>query len=958
MSLSITLFGPFSVAKDGQPITTFRTDALRALLAILALERGRAQRRESLAHLLSPERPDKEALTYLRNRLTRLRKTIGDEKADPPYLEINRKEIMLHEHVDVDVADFVGLVNAVRHHPHRAVSSCPTCIKKLNLAGDLYKGELLAGFGLENEVWQSWLTQKREQFKVDITDLLDMLSEIALKHEEWERLSQYGRRMIEIDRWHEPAYRHLMRAAFMLGERTEALGWYETCERLLYEELGTDPDAETLALHADILGGDQISEESLALSAEAPYSLPIETTPFVGRTQEKQQGIDLLVNPKTRLLTIVGIGGVGKSRLGAEIGEALRRTFPDGVWFVPFASVSPDEEAIYGTILSTLRLGVDPQRKVADQLIDFLKDKQLLLIIDNMEHLLEESDFVSLILQRAVQVAILATSREPLNFSFETVINLQGLRLDGGNLDSRNDEIDYSEAVELFVQSAKRARADFKLDKENLSLVQTICTMVLGSPLGINLAAAWVRRRSLKQIVNSIRKSTDFLASRLRDMPARHRSIRAVFDSSWEMLDTDDRTNFAALSVFQGSFTMEAVENVIGASIFDVDALIEKSLVSIMPGERFVLHPLLREYAQEKCCDDLPRFELLSDLQELASEIVDRSALDYLEHRHRAYYFAYLITHGQKLYGMQPHEGLAQLLGEIENIEKAWETGLRQGTFDALYAGAEYLGEFYLLRGKVSRGEEIFRETADQFGQQEGESTRYASINRIHARFYLFQSEYDRCIHQVSLSIQLAQTTENHIELTNSRLLRGHALREKGDIEGANRELEAGLNMARDLDESLLIGQFCRQLGGLRYEYQNRFEEAEQLLTEALSRYQAIHYLRGIAECQNNLGLNAQKMGNPTAAGKMLNDALTTYTQIGDLPMTMRVRFNLGNLLMAQSSYWQAHLIFSDVLKWQDFTGNHFHRLQILISAGTAERNLVFFYKWELYLKSSLVLSY
>lgn len=602
MSLTISLLGPFAVTQDGRPVTEFRTDALRALLAVLALERGRPQRRESLAHLLSPDRPDKEAKTYLRNRLTRLRKTIGDDKAEPPFLEINRKEIMLHEHVQVDVAEFDHLLAEVRQHSHRTLSGCPTCIEKLNGAATLYRGELLAGFGLENDVWQSWLTQRREQYRVQILDMLEMLSEVATTNGEWEALLDYGRRQIRQDKWRESAYRNLMRASYGLGERAEALGWYETCERILYEELGADPDGETLALKAEIEAG--AGEISQAIGEEIPDNLPLQITPFFGREVEKGRVIDLLVDPNHRLITLVGEGGVGKTRLSLEVAADVKRNFPDGVWFVPLAEANEGEERLKIAIGEALDLG-DGKQLSGDQVLAILRDKRLLLIFDNSETILDDLIFIPEWLSRAPGIVILASSREPLNFEAEAIVQLTGLPLGGETL------TEAGAAVKLFGERGNRAQSRFELTDENYPLARQVCEMVGGSPLAIGLAAGWLRRRTLPQIIDSIEKSLDFLTSRMRDTEPRHRSMRAVFETSWGMLEPEEQHIFAALSIFPGSFGEGAAAEIAGASIFDLDILCEKSmLVQQVEEGRYLMHGLLRRFAEEQLAINNEQFSV------------------------------------------------------------------------------------------------------------------------------------------------------------------------------------------------------------------------------------------------------------------------------------------------------------------------------------------------------------
>ena len=575
--LHISLLGPLQV-RVGADTAVFRTDAERVLLAYLAIQQGRPQRRDTLSGLLSPERPDKDALTYLRNRLSRLRKAIGDETAVPPWFNVDRKQIALRagDDIVVDVTQFERLLTTVKTHPHRQLAGCPTCMTHLEEVVKLVRGELLTGLNFPSEPWQAWLLAQREHIQQRAQHGMTLLCEAQMVCGEWTAVLDIAQRQLDLEPWLEAAHRAMMQAHFYLGNRNAALTQFEHCKYLLWDELGIDPEEETTALFekikADSAGliSSFIRQPQVGHPSSLPNNLPLQTTRFFGREAEKAHLLQRLVDPRFRLITLVGTGGIGKTRLALEVGQQVKLSFPDGVWFVSLDAVNGGAEQIKIAVGEAAGLAQGGKQLTGEQVLAILRDKQMLLIFDNSEVMLDAIAFIPEWLRRAPHIAILATSRESLNFQAESVLLLDGLP-------TGEDEMSAAEA--LFAERGRMARDDFTVTAVNLSHVRHICQLVDGSPLGIALAAAWVRRRSLPQIIESIGQSLDFLSTHLRDVDPRHRSMRAVFETSWQLLTMGEQAVLAALSVFPTSFTAVAAAKVTAATLFDLDLLCEKSLL-------------------------------------------------------------------------------------------------------------------------------------------------------------------------------------------------------------------------------------------------------------------------------------------------------------------------------------------------------------------------------------------
>jgi predicted ATPase/DNA-binding CsgD family transcriptional regulator len=430
------------------------------------------------------------------------------------------------------------------------------------------------------------------------------------------------------------------------------------------------------------------------VSIAAIHNLPSQTTPFVGRTQELTEILDLLNNTACRLLTLVGPGGIGKTRLALEAGGRLLDAYADGVYFVPLQVLdSPD--LIIQAITETLSLPLDQCCDPREQLLCQLQPRSLLLILDNFEHLLEGADLVSDILTEAPDVKIIVTSREALNLQEEWLWPVRAMHYPDLATAQQEGDLrleDYS-AVQLFVQSAQRIRPDFSPDHEALGVAR-ICALVEGMPLGLELAAAWVRVLSCDEIAREIQRSLDFLETRARNVPPRHRSMRVVLDHSWNLLTSDEQDIFKRLSVFRGSFTRDAAAAVAGATLTTLSALVDKSLVRRDTSELYDLHELVRQYAER---------ELNASLDESLQA----------HHDHARYYMSFLGQQWGDLLGSRPKEALQAIEQEMKNVRAAWGWASVHLLEADLLRGLDSLGFFYDTRGWYRDGEKMLALAAE-----------------------------------------------------------------------------------------------------------------------------------------------------------------------------------------------------------------------------------------------------
>lgn len=426
-----------------------------------------------------------------------------------------------------------------------------------------------------------------------------------------------------------------------------------------------------------------------------PHNLPQQLTPFIGRSAEVAALDALLADRQARLVTILATGGMGKTRLALALAERhlTNPRFSDGVYLVALAPLSKAEH-IVPTLASILSLTLRSEGEAggqAQQVIHDLRSKAMLLLFDNFEHLLSGTEFIVQLLQGAPNLRILATSRERLGIPGEQLFPLQGLEL--GQPD-RAANATTSAAVQLFCQRAKAVLPGLEFDENELAHVAQLCQLVGGMPLAIDLAAGWIEILSPAEIVAEVRRSLDFLATDRRSGPESHRSMRAVFESTWQRLEERERAVFAQLAIFRGGFRREAAEAIAEASLRLLSALVGKALIQHdRKGGRYTIHELLRQFAEEKL--------------QLSPQVWHES-----RDRHAVYYTRLLQQQEQRLQGGEQGLAVAAIEAEIENIRIAWQWAITQKKVAELDGALESLSTFYGIKYWHQEGADAFAQLA------------------------------------------------------------------------------------------------------------------------------------------------------------------------------------------------------------------------------------------------------
>lgn len=623
--------------------------------------------------------------------------------------------------------------------------------------------------------------------------------------------------------------------------------------------------------------------ERIPISASAASGpLPAPATPLIGRAAELDTLRERLLSPACRLVTLLGPGGFGKTRLALQAAADLQGhpLFADRVAWVSLAPLD-DPAQVPGAIAAAVGLTPQGQRPIPDQLRDHLRDWRCLLVLDNLEHLLGAAPLLSDLLAAAPDLTILATSRERLRLADEWVLALAGLP-------HATAEGAMSPAVLLFLDRAARVAADFALTEANRTAVAEICRALDGMPLGIELAAGWVALLSPPEIVAEIRRSLDFLSATWRDVEPRHRSLRAVFDRSWQQLGADERELLCCLAITRGGCTREAAAAIAGRSpgaiLPTLAALADRSLIRVQQlaaGTRYDLHELVRQFAAEQLAQD-------------------RAAEQEARRRHAAHFAALVARHEGELRSPRLREARAAFAAEIDNIRAAWDWACASADSACLFQMLHATGWFYSLSGLYHEARQFYRRIVEQLGPP---ASRPDAPRELQLVYW-----YGRAMDGWYLSnTQPAQT-----------------LAIMGEAAAAIRRL----NDPKKLFHTVIGIAHLHSFSGERALF-------EQAIAESLAAAQAAGYPWGIAQAHIIRGLAAVRNSAYAPAQAALHEALTVARQVGDPHQLAICQSYLADVALQQGDLAPAERSFQEVLA---LAGASDDRLSLLnATAGLAE---------------------
>lgn len=837
-AIHLSLLGSWQLIANGEKKREPR-QKVKGLLAYLALEANQTHSREQLSALLWPEMGKKESQNNLCVTLYRLKKLMNHSDV----IEASRGEVSFNTAVShaIDVSQFETAVKKTERHDHASLSQCQACLADLETAVSLYRGEFLEGLVLTGyDAFAEWHFVWRERLHIMALKQLERLAKAMWQNGRFNRVEAYARRQIALDNLNEAGHRNLMRALYAQGQRTAALQQYEQCVALLAKELGVPPAIETEQLKT------AVEQETLAFQPKhertkpeniEPTNLPEYLTPFFGREEELALLAERLSQKRYRLISLVGPGGIGKTRLAIEAARRQLDHFADGVYFVSLVGVQTVHE-IPGAISESIGISLVGAAPAAEQIVTLLANKKMLLLIDNLEHLMDGVSLLQTMLAQAPELTLLVTSRERLNIQSEDLFRLRGLPYPTERHDLT--AVQYP-AIRLFGDRAHRLKKQFWLNEDTLPHVVQICQAVEGLPLGLELAATWVRDLSVAEIAEGLEQDLSLLQTDMRDIDPRHRHIEAIFDYSWRLLSTEEQKILPLLTLFKGGFTQEAASAICNASPVVLKRLRYKTLIRGDGNNRYAVHELIRQIAARR----LP------------------TVLEEAKIRFVTYYLDLLKAHQPMLLTKEAREAAQQITNDIDNVRQAWQWAIALDEFKMLKKAAPALADYFIHTGYYVDGQGMIERAVAALPEHQHRERPFFLIEiaaLLSAHYYGKLDELKRIIDEV---LTLTEGQPEHIEIRAraclylSRGLFANTI----DSEQSQAYAEQAMVLARQSDSLPLIGDAYVQLGCLHYRYENT-EAAVASIQEGLKIYESLGDFRRILDGTRALTLAYSESGN------------------------------------------------------------------------------------------------
>lgn len=833
MVVGVRLLGSPSI-RQGIEWRDAPLDKRLALLTYLACSESWVSR-ERLSYLFWPDTSTSHARINLRQLLART-KTLSFT------LVIDADDQRLRWDVDSDVKAF-----------RRAVRDADWPAALLQ-----YRGELAAGLVADDvSEFANWLEFERSQLREAHRQAALQQAGIALAAGRSEEAAALYERLLEQDPLDEGVMQSLLRLLVQLGAVQEARRRLQGFGIRLHAELGFAPSAATELVVASGASQQVVLAEPLARPAGDGKTRPRLTAPltsFVGREGELSETILRLSSESCRLLTLLGPGGVGKTRLALQAAQQLGTRFTHGYIAVPLAQV-PSAAALPLALAAALGLELRWLKSPLDQLIDYLAPRELLLVLDNFEHLSDSAMLVQQLLSECPKLKVLVTSRQRLRLQGEWLLPLAGLEtpLPPPTESYSAQTVQEALACDALVLLAARARQvepGFTITPMSLPAAVAICRLLEGLPLGIELAAGWLRLLSLDEVRSALETSLDDLGSDAHDAVERHRTLRAAIDHSWNLLAPAEQRASRSLAVFHDGCDRAAARAVTGTSLPLLKALTEKSLLRLGEGGRYDAHPLIHRYMQER----------LADHPDESSRLTDA---------HANYYVQLLASWTGRLHGPQQPAMLEQLAPDYDNITAAWLTAIAGGWGARCLAAVEPLVLFHGIQGRFTAGERLFASSVERlaphFATYEQGDVLLATLKVNHAWFLAGLARFDEAVVHAQSAIELVAPARSiPVEVRALNVLGSIASR-RGDVVTARGFVEKGLALAESLGDQWGTALLGGQLGLLELR-SGQHAEARVHFERALSINEALGNTPGIVNDLDYLGQLRLAAGDMAAA--------------------------------------------------------------------------------------------
>jgi non-specific serine/threonine protein kinase len=907
-TVEFRLLGGFDVLVNGETLPSLSYRREQWLLALLVLRHTRDTARDWLAATIWPENEESQARFYLRKGLSDLRKALGAEATR--LLSPTPRTVRLN--LEGAFADVVAFDDAIQRkdeggrmkdegnsddlHPSSLI------LHPLEEAVALYRGPLLP------DCLEEWIIPEREAREQAYLNALETLAARATADGQSAAAVHWLRLLLATDLYRESAYSALMQALADCGDQAAMKQVYRDLRLLLHRDLNADPAPDTNALYRSLLAR-QTRTVGLPPASHAPAGpprrLPVPLSDLIGREQEIEEVAGWL--SRCRLVTLTGTGGVGKTRLAIAAAEKGMAQFPDGVWFVDLAPLS-DPALLPKTILRMLDIREEPSRTLEETLERALSCRTLLLILDNGEHLLEASaSLTHRLLSACPDLRVLATSREALGLTGEHLYRVPSLALPPmgeANVEKAASSLLEYAAVRLFVERARQASPSFQLNRANATVVKQICHHLDGIPLAIEMAAARVRALSVAQIAARLEDRFALLTRGSRTALPRQRTLQATIDWSYDLLSEEERLLLGRLSVFAGSWSLDAAEAVCaGRGIAQGDVLevlthlVEKSLVVF-----------------EEPVEGTARYRLLESIRQYGMErLAESGEREALHNRHRDFFLQLAEEGHHNQRSASQGRWLSALEEEHDNIRAALTSCLKdpEGGEKGLRFGAS-LEWFWNIRGHLSEGRERLKALLSHPGAQSHTTARADTLLGAGAMAWL-QADYAtaRTLYEECLGIRQELGDRQGMAYSLNNL--ANIAHYQADYASARSLHEESLAIRRELGDRHGIAHSLGNLASV-VEVQGDYASGRALLRESLGILRELGDRHGIAHALGNLGMAVARDGDHALARSLYEESLVMHRELGNRAGIAGILKNTGNAAYCQGDYASARSLYNESL--------------------------------------------
>jgi len=878
MSTQLVLLGLPKVTYSDQILTLRLTKP--TLLLIYLASKGDWVSRSELAYLFHPDTDEVSALKHIRLSIYRAK-----QFAWASALEVDKYRTKFS--VPTDLAQFRQAVQS-QNWPE---------------ASKLYIHNFLGDYShASSETFSTWLDSERLDLKTQYQDALQHYANDLEKQQNYSGASEVLSDLLKQEPSDELVFNAFVKNLYLAGHQGKALKAIDTFTALLKNEYDATPLEETqklihkIQMQAELETLPNTSVLTLTRTEEKVYNLPQQSTRFIGRQNELTNLVTQLASENCRLISLVGLGGIGKTRLALELATLEQHNFNDGVCFVALAAISPENRLI-NTIAQSLRLTLAPKEEPQEQVIQFLRYKNFLLVLDNFEHFHDAAPIVNKLLEGTIKLKIIVTTRIPLKLKPEWIFDVEGLQYERNPSQHYNENnpqflkaVEQSDADRLFIEGMHRVNSKQLLSLENINTIKAISQKLEGLPLAIELASGWTRIMPPEKILSELTKNINLLESNTSDRPSRQRSMRTVLDETFQQLTATEQQTLIKLSVFHGGFDFQAAQKISNASYRLLLTLSNFSLLNIGLEGRFDLHEVVKEYLNEK--------------------LAETSYRQKLTHTHFQYFTQLAETLQPKKLELEQQDTLSIWIKEQANFIKAleWAFSFSDASVMSLL---RHLSSFWLRKNLSMEIDTWLTKAHDSIASISQEDKAFLLTNLASAA--LLKGETMRAEQLISEALDLSYATNSQILIATNMLHFANLKIIRGVYEDAFEPLRNALEIGRRLKHDILKIAVLDRMAMLE-DNAKRFESAINLRKQALELARELGARTEMQQLMSNLGVSYFYIQDYDRAERLWLECLSMHESGTSKSFGAGTLVNLGNIAEIKEDYIKAEKLMTQGL--------------------------------------------